>query len=153
MRAQFTFFHQGYDLLHEFDPFMRQVPPYINLTPTPLTHKPYAHPPYTQTLRPPPLHINLTPTPPYTYPPYLGEHSSRPVPEGSSGIYQRDGLQTQSSSITPHGGWITRHPPTTHGQPNTVSSNFLHVPKMFAALRYVFTVRKLISFGHNSSLK
>ena len=25
MRAQFTFFHQGYDLLHEFDPFMRQV--------------------------------------------------------------------------------------------------------------------------------
>ena len=25
MRAQFTFFHQGYDLLHEYDPFMRQV--------------------------------------------------------------------------------------------------------------------------------
>ena len=25
MRAQFTFFHQGYDLLHEHDPFMRQV--------------------------------------------------------------------------------------------------------------------------------
>ena len=25
MRAQFTFFHQGYELLHEYDPFMRQV--------------------------------------------------------------------------------------------------------------------------------
>jgi len=25
MRAQFTFFHQGYDLLKENDPFMRQV--------------------------------------------------------------------------------------------------------------------------------
>ena len=25
MRAQFTFFHQGYDLLREFDPFMKQV--------------------------------------------------------------------------------------------------------------------------------
>ena len=25
MRAQFTFFHQGYDLLREYDPFMRQV--------------------------------------------------------------------------------------------------------------------------------
>jgi Arf-GAP/coiled-coil/ANK repeat/PH domain-containing protein len=25
MHSQFTFFHQGYDLLKEFDPFMRQV--------------------------------------------------------------------------------------------------------------------------------
>lgn len=25
MRAQFTFFHQGYDLLREYDPFMRNV--------------------------------------------------------------------------------------------------------------------------------
>ena len=25
MRAQYTFFHQGYDLLHEFDPYMRHI--------------------------------------------------------------------------------------------------------------------------------
>lgn len=25
MHAQFTFFHQGYDLLREFDPFMKKV--------------------------------------------------------------------------------------------------------------------------------
>ena len=25
MHAQFTFFHQGYDLLKEFDPFMKKV--------------------------------------------------------------------------------------------------------------------------------
>lgn len=31
MHAQFTFFHQGYDLLKEFDPFMKKVAGQVDL--------------------------------------------------------------------------------------------------------------------------
>ena len=31
MYSQFTFFHQGYDLLHEFDPFMKNVASQVDI--------------------------------------------------------------------------------------------------------------------------